>query len=515
VIGRCCDKLALTAMTVALALVSARADAQGTAAEVRVDTLQPPSPNSPFTRAEGPADSFDTGIGYGFRFTTDYGYGSLRTNVTSGPDAGELKPVEHALLGHVGAGLTPLDWLSLELGYTFAAFETGEDDTRLNRFVAAGKPGVGDPRVGLHLRPYLSDELDLAIGVRFWAPIGMPQSYLTSADRFFRLELVPAVSGDVDIMLYGCTLGISPLFFAGRDGDRSALSCAALFKLAPTILAGVEPHLALFAFSGTEPGATSESTPGLGSADIAVQFEPLASIAFRLDNFLVTAAGGPGLSNSPGAPAARAMLTLAWNARGERVEIEDRPDDRDLDGIIDDYDACPDEAGSKDRRGCPDPLDTDGDGIVDGDACPDAPGANYDNPDANGCPDRDNDHVADPVDDCPLEPGDETLGCPQHARLVDGDFVIDPPIAFGPSRARLSKRNRVALEEVVRTLRANPNLEQLTLKLGTRRAGRALTDRRAEALLKILNEQNVDSSRYSLELDDGLKAGRVDVHVVR
>ncbi|MEZ4442102.1 MAG: hypothetical protein R3B72_23615 [Polyangiaceae bacterium] len=493
---------------------SASALGQGADAEVRIDQLQPPSPDSPFTRAEGPISEFDTGIGYGFRFTADYGLAPLRTVVETGPDAGERKPVAHALLGHAGAGITPFDWMSFELGFTFAAFEKGRDDLRLNQRVPAGKPGAGDLRVGAHFRPYLSKEVDVSLGLRFWAPIGMPESYLTGNDRFFRLELVPSVAGDVDLLTYGCTLGLAPTFFAGRDGDRVATSCAAQFKLAPTVSLGVEPHVALFAFSTAEPGAQSEQAPGLGKADIAVQFEPLASLSLTFSGFQITAAGGPGLGNAPGTPKARAMLTFAWNARGEREVMAREPEDRDLDGVIDDYDGCPDEAGSKDNRGCPVDQDQDGDGIVEGDACPHDPGPPSDNELANGCPDKDNDHVADPIDDCPDEPGDDTTGCPRHARLRNGDFVIEPPIKFSPSRANLGKVDQEAIVEAIGTLRANPKVKRLQIKLGTRRSSPVLTDRRAAAILQVFNDQNVDSAQYELELDAQMQAGQVEIHAL-
>lgn len=501
---------AVAALVAASAMHASPAQAQGATAEVQIDQLQPPSPNSPFTRAEGPADRFDTGIGYGFRFTTDYGLAPLRSSV--GDDVRE--PVAHALLGHLGAGITPLQWLTVEVGWSFAAFETGEAEDRLNSFIAAGEAGVGGLRLGTHLRPYIDQDLSFSLGARVWAPLGMPETYLTSNERFFRVEVVPAIAGDIDLLRYGCTLGLAPLFFAGRDGDRLALSCATQFKLAPVVAMGLEPHAAIFSFSGVDLDARSEHTPGLGDADVAVAFEPLATISFKFGGFLLTAAGGPGLGNAPGTPKARALLSFGWNARGERVELDERPSDRDVDGIPDGYDACPDEAGSKKRRGCPDPRDTDGDGIVDGDACPDEPGANYEDPDANGCPDRDNDHVADPVDACPTEPGSGD-GCPEMARLADGDFVIEPPIAFRYGQARLSQENVDALVEVIRTLRANPKIEQINVKLGTRRGGRALTDRRADALLQLFNEQNLDSARYQLELDDDLQAGSVEIHVAK
>ena len=57
--------------------------------------------------------------------------------------------------------------------------------------------------------------------------------------------------------------------------------------------------------------------------------------------------------------------------------------DRDNDGVADKDDACPDEAGLPELKGCP---DRDGDGIADkDDACPDEAGK----PEFNGCPDTD------------------------------------------------------------------------------------------------------------------------------
>ncbi len=63
--------------------------------------------------------------------------------------------------------------------------------------------------------------------------------------------------------------------------------------------------------------------------------------------------------------------------------------DRDSDGIIDDQDACPDEAGAESAQGCP---DADGDGVKDAyDACPAV--ANYE-PDGIGDPCNPDDNVA-------------------------------------------------------------------------------------------------------------------------
>ncbi len=504
----------LVAFVVALGvtLVGSLAHAQGFDAEVRIDQLQLPTPASRFTRAEGPVDTFDEGIAYAFRIGTDYMYRPIRSRLVGAGDDTLIAPVEHALLLHLGASITPVDWLTVEAALPFAIHEEGEDDRRIpSQPLRAGKPGIGDIRAGIHFVPYNTDDLDVMMGLRFWAASGSEAAYLAGDDKFFRLELVPSIAGEIDFFLYGCTMGIAPLFFAGRDGDRAALSCGAHFKVAPTVALGVEPHLALFAFSAGRDD--SQNTPGLGKADLAVQFETLGSLRVDVAGVSFGLAAGPGIGGAPGTPDARAMLTIGYADKGERriVTIES---DRDLDGLSDDEDECPDEAGPRDRDGCPSVRDQDGDGIIDGDACPDDPGPSADDPDANGCPDRDNDHLADPVDACPDEPGDDGKGCPQFARLKGDHFEIAPPVQFPYGQARLQPQALDALREVMRTLRTSRKVQKVSIALGTQRAGQRLTDLRAAYILNFLGEQDVDSSRYELELKDDLRAGRVEVRVV-
>ncbi len=130
---------------------------------------------------------------------------------------------------------------------------------------------------------------------------------------------------------------------------------------------------------------------------------------------------------------------------GEGGPQEPSIQDRDGDGIADDQDLCPDQAGTAALNGCP---DQDGDGIADGEdncpteagpratnGCPDndsdgIPNAEDQCPDQagpasnNGCPvqDQDNDGIADDQDQCPTQPGSAALnGCPDQ----DGDGIAD------------------------------------------------------------------------------------------
>lgn len=110
--------------------------------------------------------------------------------------------------------------------------------------------------------------------------------------------------------------------------------------------------------------------------------------------------------------------------------------DQDDDGIPDDQDACPTEAGTAAYDGCPAP-DSDGDGFADDvDQCP----YDWGSADYNGCPipDSDGDGVTDDLDQCPSDPGDYTNnGCPYWPDPdTDGDGLSDPsdacPADWGP-----------------------------------------------------------------------------------
>jgi OOP family OmpA-OmpF porin len=97
--------------------------------------------------------------------------------------------------------------------------------------------------------------------------------------------------------------------------------------------------------------------------------------------------------------------------------------DSDNDGIPDNRDRCPNQAGPKENNGCPD-KDTDGDTVVDRkDKCPEKAGP----PEREGCPeeDKDNDGIVDEKDKCPDEPEDKDKfededGCPDPDNDKDG-----------------------------------------------------------------------------------------------
>ena len=126
------------------------------------------------------------------------------------------------------------------------------------------------------------------------------------------------------------------------------------------------------------------------------------------------------------APDGEFMLSLGFTFGGHEPAAPPPPvliKDSDNDGVPDDQDKCPTEAGPKENNGCPD-KDRDGDGVVDRkDKCPDKAGPK----ERDGCPeeDKDNDGIVDEKDKCPDEPEDKDQfededGCPDPDNDKDG-----------------------------------------------------------------------------------------------
>ncbi|MEZ4311385.1 MAG: thrombospondin type 3 repeat-containing protein [Polyangiaceae bacterium] len=488
---------------------------------VRLDGLQSASADSTFFRAEGPHEKQPGTTELGLSLGVDFAEAPLR--VVSIDEDGEgtdvTKVVERALVMRAGASISPAYWVWMDLQAPFVLFEqtgiTGSDLLFAGQSVrAATAPALGDLRFGLHFRPIDTDVFDLIIGGRYWAAVGSIDSYLS--DGRFRAEADVGAAGRVGKISYGCTISIAPMFFASRDGDRVAASCAVHGQAMPWLSIGVEPAFAVFrdivdARSAPEP-----------LDRITYQVEPLVAARFSYEGFSAALTGGPGFGDAPGAPQARVMLQLAYRIDGKPKPPPPppaKPTDIDLDGIPNDADACPEVAGPDNTtpqlRGCP-ILDTDGDLIRDEeDACPAKAGAKHPDVKANGCPDSDNDLLPDPIDTCRNEPGDaKNNGCPVFAHLEKKGFSFTPALSFDGT-ATLSKNMRAALEEIAATMRANPKLGHVSIVLGTKGAPASISDKRAEQISLVLLGANVDSQRFEVVLQDSLRSGAVEVRLVK
>ncbi len=219
-----------------------------------------------------------------------------------------------------------------------------------------------------------------------------------------------------------------------------------------------------------------------------------------------------------------------------------REGDRDGDGILDEFDSCPDQRetynGYEDIDGCPDDPDTDGDGIpdsrdvcplepedkdgyLDDDGCPDpdndADGIPDDkdkcpnepeDPDGfeddDGCPDEDNDNdtVKDVDDLCPNTPGQPTgerPGCPSLVVVTAKEIRITQQIQFDTNKATIKAVSFPILDAVYDVLAANPKItievQGNTDNVGAAAHNQKLSQQRADSVKAYLVRKGVPDAR--------------------
>jgi len=179
--------------------------------------------------------------------------------------------------------------------------------------------------------------------------------------------------------------------------------------------------------------------------------------------------------------------------------------DIDGDGVIDKYDKCPKEAGPKENNGCP-VKDMDEDGVSDDvDLCPKKAGLKEN----GGCPDTDGDGVFDNVDKCPDIKGKiEKEGCPvaktvapiKKEKLKELQ-AFARAIYFNPGRSTFKPGVRAKLDIIAGIMNENPkanfNIEGHTDSQGAASTNKALSEKRAKAVVTYLITKSVASSRLS------------------
>lgn len=192
------------------------------------------------------------------------------------------------------------------------------------------------------------------------------------------------------------------------------------------------------------------------------------------------------------APDFRAVMLFggAFVPAADKPVVERRPvprvipePDTDKDGVPDVFDTCPEEPDDDFRPGdgCPEPVDIDHDGILNkADHCPDAAEDKDGIDDADGCPedDADRDGFADAVDKCPKEPGvhnddPEKEGCPKYIRKLVAEVALKREIEFETGKSAILERSYPILDELVKLLQVNPDIERLDIEGHTDNVGPA------------------------------------------
>lgn len=193
------------------------------------------------------------------------------------------------------------------------------------------------------------------------------------------------------------------------------------------------------------------------------------------------------------------------------------PVDRDGDGITDERDACPDEAGLPHRdpseHGCAPVPDSDGDSFVDSDdACPREPGPANPDPSLNGCPvpkDTDDDGIVDDDDACPSQAGSPSSdptrnGCPQ-VKVTGSRLEVLQRVEFETGRADLLEESHQILRDVARAIKSLPDSARVRVEGHTDNRGgsglnKALSQKRAESVVTWLTtEGGIAAERLTAE----------------
>ena len=172
-------------------------------------------------------------------------------------------------------------------------------------------------------------------------------------------------------------------------------------------------------------------------------------------------------------------------------------------------DACPQQPGPRETQGCP-LVDTDLDTLYDPgqpvpaaeiDACPKEPGPR----ELQGCPDRDKDTIQDRFDKCPDQPEvfnqiDDKDGCPDEVpKAVAKISGVLEGIYFDVDKDTIKPRSKVTLDRAVKVLKEFPTTHWKigghTDSDGAREHNIDLSNRRAASVKQYLIDHGIDGAR--------------------
>ena len=191
------------------------------------------------------------------------------------------------------------------------------------------------------------------------------------------------------------------------------------------------------------------------------------------------------------------ITPIAVEVAPVKKAVESEPLDKDGDGVLDKDDKCPNsKAGEKvDQFGCLIKSDKDKDGVPDDvDQCPNTPEGTK--VDTNGCElDSDDDGIVDSKDKCPNTSKDfvvDGYGCPQTATLK---------IHFKPNKSDIDQNLIDDLQNFALFLKENKGYDVIiygyTDSMGNAKKNQALSQRRANAVKEVLIRYGISATRLT------------------
>ena len=494
-------------------LVAAGAHAQSAA--IDAERFHPPATSNGFLSVDGAFTAPHLGFSAGVGLTYAHDPLVLRENgkvIRGGEVVGNQ-------LGLDVVGSFAL-WERLELGVDLPVVPTQSTDDSVARIAGLHGSALGDLRLdlkGVLWKPEAhGHRFALAVIAGMTAPTGDDHSFVSQGAVTGRFRAVaewraPWLRAALEVGVV-----VQP------DHDFNDLHVGSQFMYG----VGVGVPLPLnflpkgFSLVGDVSGLVGIALPrGASLTKAEAPAELAAGISWRAKFGLeLTAAGGGGLSRGYGTPDGRFIFVIRYttperehifmptvthlDSDGDGVEDDadkcpreagparnggcpltqaEKDSDADGDGVPDRIDACPDKPGIASNAGCP-PTDTDGDGIPDvDDRCPDKAGPREN----QGCPDfdSDGDGIVDRLDKCPFDAEvfngvDDDDGCPdQPAALAafTGDRIaIYEPILFERDGTVVDKRSYKLLAIVAHILTLHPEVLKLRVEGHTDNKGMPL-----------------------------------------
>ncbi|MDH5670673.1 MAG: OmpA family protein [Myxococcales bacterium] len=390
--------------------------------------------------------------------------------------------IQHRIDLHLQGAVAVTDWLELAAGLPLTAYQVdGFDELEAQTGFVDTPPSstaLGDLRL-MGRAAILRDgpaPLGLAFILEARGLTGDAESFVGENGLllFPRLALEKSLGDALRLTLEA---GYRYRTKAGRylnlyTGDEFATGLGASYKL-PT---GPSLKSALI---GELQVSTQARAPFTFEASDALKTPMEALVGWRAQfgrNWHFTIGAGRGIAVTPGygREALRVLASIRYaevKEPGQGDKGGNDSEDNDSDGVLNIDDRCPDEAGAAE-------LD--------------------------GCPDRDVDGIPDVDDECPDEPGvPKSNGCPPSEPLVvyrEGELMVFGAITFDSGQDTILEESFPVLDMAAQVLKDHPEITKVrvdghTDSIGGDRDNLQLSDRRAAAVKRYLNEKGIAAER--------------------